>query len=381
MRVAMLSKALVVGTYQRKAEEIARETDIDLVAIVPPTWREPSSPLVLDRQYTEGYELVVSPIRFDGHFHLFHFAHLGHVLEMARPDLLHVDEEPYNLACFLAAREAARQRIPYLFFTWQNLDRSYPPPFSWLERYVYRHAAWAVAGSDTAANVLRAKGFRGPSSVIPQFGVDPELFAPDPESRQGAASRPFTIGYAGRLVREKGVDLLIEACAGLAADFRLVILGRGAEQRALEVRVGQVGLGDRVIWRGAVPSVQMADEYRQFDAVVLPSRSRPNWREQFGRVLVEAMACGVPVVGSTCGEVPAVIGDAGLLFPEGNADALRAALQQLIDKPGLAAELAERGRLRVLERFTHRRIAQQTAELYREIQRSRSDRVKSASIG
>jgi glycosyltransferase involved in cell wall biosynthesis len=107
--------------------------------------------------------------------------------------------------------------------------------------------------------------------------------------------------------------------------------------------------------------------YRQLDVLVLPSRTRPNWKEQFGRVLVEVMACGVVVIGSDSGEIPNVIGDAGLLFPEGQVDRLRAHLGRLLGEPALRAELARRGRERVLARYTQARVAAQTYQVYREI--------------
>jgi glycosyltransferase involved in cell wall biosynthesis len=105
---------------------------------------------------------------------------------------------------------------------------------------------------------------------------------------------------------------------------------------------------------------------RQLDVLVLPSISRPNWKEQFGRVLVEAMACGVPVVGSTCGEIPNVVGDAGLLFPEGDVAGLRDCLARLQADAELGARLAEAGRARVAERFTQQRIAAETVAVYRQ---------------
>ncbi len=105
----------------------------------------------------------------------------------------------------------------------------------------------------------------------------------------------------------------------------------------------------------------------ELDVLVLPSLTRPNWKEQFGRVLIEAMACGVPVIGSSSGEIPYVIGDAGLIAAEGNVAALRASLQRLAGDRALRTELAARGRRRVLERFTHEHVARQTMTVYREI--------------
>jgi glycosyltransferase involved in cell wall biosynthesis len=171
----------------------------------------------------------------------------------------------------------------------------------------------------------------------------------------------------GRLVEEKGVDLLLEALAGLEGMWRAYVLGSGPANGALQAQAQRLGLADRVSFDGWIPSAQMPAYYRQLDVLVLPSRTRPNWKEQFGRALVEAMACGVPVVGSDCGEIPNVIGDAGLIFPEGQVAALREHLAQLLHDLDLRADLARRGRERVLERYTQAQVAAQTYEVYRAV--------------
>ncbi|MBM2810679.1 MAG: putative glycosyltransferase [Chloroflexi bacterium] len=379
----MCSKALVVGSYQGKLEGIARQ-GVELVAIVPPSWRDRSYEMRLERLHLQGYKLVVSPIAFNGNFHFFFFPELGRLIDEHRPDVVHVDDEPYNLATFLGAWEARRRRIPSVFFTWQNLARRYPLPFAIMERYVYRAASWGIAGTDSAARVLRRKGYRGGVSVIPQFGVDTDEFAPlearepspslshsggrvtdDPRgSREG---RPFTIGFAGRVVPEKGLDLLLEACSGLKVDYRIIILGDGPARPDLEWQIAALGMTDRVRLEGAVASSTMPDRLRGMDVVVLPSRSRPNWTEQFGRLLIEAMACGIPIIGSTCGEIPGIVGDSGLIFPEGETAALRSAIEQLVGNPALRAELGSLGRSRALDRFTNERIAADTVNVYRTI--------------
>src|SRR5690606_30800199 len=115
---------------------------------------------------------------------------------------------------------------------------------------------------------------------------------------------------------------------------------------------------------GRAESTAMPAFYRSLDAVVLPSRTTPGWKEQFGRVLVEAMACRVPVVGSDSGEIPHVIGDAGLIFPEGDVAALAHHLRALMDDPSLRQRLGAAGRQRVLERFTMARVAAETVAVY-----------------
>jgi glycosyltransferase involved in cell wall biosynthesis len=368
MKILMASKALVVGAYRRKLEEIAHCPDVEIIAVVPPSWRGESHELHLEARHETGYQLVVSPIAVNGNFHLFFFPRLGQLLDEHHPDLVHVDEEPYNFATFLAAWQSARRGIPFLFFTWQNLVRRYPLPFAWMERYVYRTAAWGIAGTDAAAQVLRKKGFDGSVSVIPQFGVDPSVFVPRGTTNGvNPTGGPFTIGFAGRLVPEKGLAVLIDACARVRLDLQLVILGAGPGLGEIQAQARTCGIADRVRTLGAVPSADMPQRLREMDVLVLPSLSRPNWTEQFGRALIEGMAVGIPVIGSSSGEIPSVIGDAGLIFPEGDAGALAGQLERLATDPKLRAELGQRGRQRVIDRFTHERVASDTVQVYRQV--------------
>lgn len=363
MRVLMVSKACLVGIYQRKLEEIARHDDVELAVVVPPHWRDERGVTPLERAHTEGYELIVEPIALNGSFHFHFYPRLGRHIRAFRPDVVHLDEEPYNLATFHGMVLARQAGCRTLWFSWQNLLRRYPLPFSLLERYCLRHADAAIVGNHTAAQVWQDKGYSGPLAVIPQFGVDPQAFAP-PTRRE--AQPGFMVGFAGRLVEEKGVDLLLAAAAGLE-EVRVEMLASGPLRARLEAQARRLGMTDRVTFRGTLPSTRMPEFYHRLDALVLPSRSRPNWVEQFGRVLVEAMACGVPVIGSDCGEIPHVIGDAGLVFPEGDVDALRGHLARLMADPDLRADLTRQGRERVLAHYTQARVAAQTVAVYREM--------------
>jgi len=365
MRILMISKACLTGIYQRKLEEIAHFPDVELMVVVPPSWRDGSRSIRLERAHTAGYELIVEPIALNGSFHLHFYPRLGRRLRAFAPDIVHVDEEPYNLATFHALRLAKRAGARVLWFTWQNLKRHYPLPFRLIERYNLSHADYGIAGSQGAAAVWREKGYTGPLAVIPQFGVDPDIFTPRCGERD--LSRGFLIGYAGRLVPEKGVDLLLEAVAEMDGVWRLAIVGTGPERDRLETLTRRLGLADRVFFERWLPSSRLPAFYQELDVLVLPSRSRPNWIEQFGRVLIEAMACGIPVVGSDCGEIPNVVNDAGLIFPEGDTGALQECLVRLMRDPDLWAGLAKCGRERVLAHFTQAQIAAQTVAVYREM--------------
>ncbi len=373
----MLSKAVVVAAYQRKLEELARLPGVELVALAPPGWRDSRGETRLERAYTAGYDLVTIPIALNGHFHTHFYPQLGRALAAARPDLIHVDEEPYNLATWQALRWAARHGRPALFFTWQNLQRRYPPPFGWIEQYSYRHSAHALAGNQEARQVLLAKGYPGPVTVIPQFGIDPQLFdrASQPPLAPRSPQHSLSIGYAGGLVPEKGIDTLLHALAhcqqrqkaAQQQPFRLLLAGGGPQQADLERLAAQLDLGQHVVFLGRVGSTSMPAFFASIDVLAVPSRTTAAWKEQFGRVIVEAMACQTPVVGSDSGEIPQVIGDAGLIFPENDAQALAGHLLRLASNPAERNELGRRGRARVLAHFTHARIAAATYQVYQQI--------------
>jgi len=145
---------------------------------------------------------------------------------------------------------------------------------------------------------------------------------------------------------------------------RAVFIGNGPMKTALSEQAARLGVTERVLFKTGVPTSQVPHEMEQWDVHVLPSLSRPNWIEQFGRTLAEAMACEIPVIGSSSGEIPHVIGNAGLIFKEGDAHELSACVQKLLDDPFLHAELAQRGRKRVLENYSQAQIARQTYEVY-----------------
>jgi glycosyltransferase involved in cell wall biosynthesis len=361
----MLSKACLVGSYQTKLEAIARHDDIDLTVIVPPVWYDPSGPVTLERAYTNGYRLLVDPIRFNGQFHTYYFPRLKRRLMAICPDVVHIDEEPYNLATWLALRQAGRVNAKTLFFSWQNLRRSYPFPFNLLEKQVLANIDYAIMGNQAAAEVWRQKGYRGPAQVIPQFGVDETIFQPPAQRDRG---RGFVIGSANRrLVPEKGVDLLLRAAARLPGVWRLHIAGDGPERPFLEQLARQLGIKERVQFDGVITSAQMPGYLQQLDVLALTSRTLTNWKEQFGRILIEAMACEVAVVGSDSGEIPHVIGQAGLIFPEGDEAALHQHLLTLMQSETVRDELGRNGRNRVLTHYTQSQIADQTVAVYREV--------------
>lgn len=365
MRVLYISKALVVAAHRDKLRALRRAVEVE--AIIPETWGDDEvEPGPADIPVTRRR------VRWSGRDNLHYYPGLGQAVRDARPDLVHIDEEPYRRVTAQAARICQGRGIPSLFFAGQNLSKRLPPPFGLLRRRVYRRVSAGIAGTEAAAAMLRETGFDKSLAVIPQFGVDPERFRPDVElraaMREKVAVEPsqFVVVYAGHLEERKGVFVLLDAVAGLS-DVRLLLVGAGSARDRILQRAAALGFTGRLRIVGWVPSEEMPRWFNLADVTVLPSLSTPSWVAQSGRVLIESMACGVPVIGSTSGEIPRVVGDAGVVVPEGDARALASAIEHLHHTPTQRAALGQRGRRRATTRFTHAVIADQTVDFYRRI--------------
>lgn len=365
MKVCVISHSAVVDAYREKFHALAAEPGVELHLALPAGWPEGNRWVAAPAPGEEqGVHLSVFPVRWAGKVGGFFMPGLSAWLRRLRPDILHLEEEPYALVGWQAARSLPRAQCPVVFFTWENILRKYKFPLNLIDRWMFKRAAWALAGNHEAQTVLRRRGFDGKIAVLPQYGVNPETFTPaeKPDKRE-----LFTLGYLGRLQVEKGLSTLLAAAAQLTFPFQLIFTGQGNYAETLRAQVARLALQDRVIFRPAVPHADMPAAYRALDVLVLPSETRADWKEQFGRVLTEAMACGVPVVGSNSGEIPHVIGEAGLVFPEGDAGALAAHLTRLHVSAELRRTLSERGRARVLAQFTTAQVARQTLDVYRQM--------------
>ena len=204
------------------------------------------------------------------------------------------------------------------------------------------------------------------------MGVDPERFRPDPVARAlvrerlSIAEGTVVLGYVGRLVPEKGVDLFLAAAAGISG-VAVIVVGGGPDEDRLRRLSVELGITDRTHLVGSVPSTSVSEWLAALDVLVLPSLTTRGWSEQFGRVLVEAMACGVAVVGSDSGEIPSVIGDAGVVVEEGSAVGLQNALEMLLGNEYERRRLGEAGRVQALRSFTQDAVVGATLGFYEEV--------------
>jgi glycosyltransferase involved in cell wall biosynthesis len=365
MKVLLASHAYTAPGGQHKLHSLSAAAKMRLTVITPMRWRDVLFTVSPQNKNTPSYRHLTLPTHFDGKVNRFFYrANLSKLLRDIAPDILHIEQEPHSLVAAQFAWAKPRHARGVIF-TWENIDQPIHPIQRLIRKFVLSKMDFVIGGNDEATQVMKRAGWRGATAVIPQLGV--EIFEQNKIAQLRRQRRAewnlgndiFVVGYIGRLIEEKGLLDLVAAISQLEGSH-FVALGEGRLKQQLQSNTQTMVLS-------AVPHDDVPSILSAMDVLVLPSRTTPRWKEQFGHVLIEAMACGVPVIGSDSGAISEVIGEAGLVFPEGDVEALRAGLIRLRDNVSLRNKFGELGLRRVQEKYTHARIAQQTLDVYRHL--------------
>ncbi|MEK6591044.1 MAG: glycosyltransferase [Nitrospinota bacterium] len=406
MKIIFTWHAAVEPEYRKLFREMANKGH-ELLVICPKGWTEGgrlqrvdslnkacSDPAHnLSAGESNGYRLITLSVIFQDRIKGFFYPeiyNLYKVFSKFKPDIVHIFEEPYSLACFemVSFVRIASLSSKIVVQSFENMIINQRFPFSLFERFILNNTDLLITVPKEGESVWRNKGYSGTIRQIP-VGLDENLFKKHVVSKAKALSEEkgnltegsfqdfdslnkkgkVRIAYIGRLTMEKGISLLITAVSNLLKkplDCELLIIGSG-EKWILKDLAIELGVADNTIFLDAVPNHYLPLIYSKIDILVLPSLTTTGWKEQFGRVLIEAMACGVTVVGSSSGEIPEIIGDAGLIFEKGNISALSKILEKLILDSDLRKKLGMMGRERVLQNFTWGSIAERLCNVYKEI--------------
>lgn len=385
MRILVASHTYIVDLNREKYRKLAQiEPNLEVTLVVPRRWQPGGiqNKIIETQPLQEGSFRVIPISNFSQNNQglLTFGTDLIQLLRQFKPNIIQVEQGSKSLAYAqsIALNQWLGLKAKNVFFTWWNLPYDLKFPISWLEAYNLRHTDGIVAGNQDGADILRDRGYRGPITVMPQLGVEETLFKPAPvidlRREFSLLAQDFVVGFVGRFVEEKGLLTLSKALEKLSdRPWKWLLLGRGELRSQLEHWADATGFQDRMIFIESVPHDRVQDYINLLDVLVLPSETTTQfrtltsvgWKEQFGHVLIEAMACRVPVIGSDSGEIPHVIADAGLVFPEGNVEALKNCLVQLIDNRQRAEELGQRGLDRAVSEYTNTALATKLLDFYK----------------
>jgi glycosyltransferase involved in cell wall biosynthesis len=384
MKILVVSHACCTALNQSFYADLEAETGCRVSLVIPSRWSnqygitDPSarcSGLQGDIKRIN----VFRPGNIPSHFYRTWFIAL---LLQQKPDAIYVHQEPYGLSTFqVCMANYLTGKRPIGFYAAQNILKTYPPPIRQMEKWVFQQSRFALPVTQSALDLLRVKGYQHVAKVLP-LAIDAGMYHPSPEWRTrqreqlGISPDRFVLGYVGRFVEEKGLDQLLLALDQInQVPWELLLIGSGPFEAALREQVGRMrDSNGRVHFIGYVPHDETPRWLSSLDVLVLPSQTRKNWKEQFGRVLLEAMACGTPVVGSSSGEIPNVINatGGGLIFPEHDTHVLAENLTLLAGSPGLRRNLIDRGLRYVAELYDQRHLVRRFASVIEEVLSARS---------
>lgn len=373
LRILTIGHSYCVAMNRALVREVAADPDFDVTVAAPSFFYGDLRPITLEPEPPRSpLRMVPLNTRFSRHIHVFTYEGraLKALIRENQFDLVHAWEEPYVLAGYQIARALCGSPARFCFRTAQSYVKRYPPPFGYFERSVLARAQGWIAGASLVFEAMVKKGFPKETGRILNLAVDLSQFQPLSPAARAEVLRelglePPVIGFVGRLTKAKGLDVLMEAIEkiGPSRKWSLLLLGSGEYQDKIQAWAGQHGWLKQV----KVMLAKHSDVPRYLgcmDLLVAPSQTMKNWREQFGRMIIEAFACGVPVIGSDSGEIPYVIGDAGKVVAEADAAAWARAIIQLLDSEAEREGLKSRGLARAV-RYSAAPIAQQYREYYR----------------
>jgi glycosyltransferase involved in cell wall biosynthesis len=388
LRVLFISHAYVVGVNQGKLKAIAQTGKAVVGLLAPSNWKALEWNRLIPLETPDAdIKTYSAPVLFPGKVGAYVFTpwKLWQVLKDFKPDVVQVELEVFSLGALELAIFCRILGKPLVIFGWENLDRRLSWLRRWVRKFVMATAKLIIAGNRDGEVLLRQWGYSGLIEVMPQIGVDAQLFAASTRFSRTGSKHEFHIGYLGRLAYQKGVDIILTALRQLrdsrGLNCRLIICGSGAEEEALRQEAEKLQINDLITWKGGVSHHQAPEAISQFDVLVLPSRTTSTWKEQFGHVLIEAMAMGVPVVGSDSGDIPNVIGRDDLVFPEEDAAGLAAILERMIKDPEWCQEAGKYGMERVYQNYTHEKIATRSLDLWNRVLTSKNQQHLTPSEG
>lgn len=387
MRILVASHTYIVDLNCEKLRALAKlEPGIEVTVVVPKKWKPGGvQNRIVETEYRDEGAFKIVPISnfSQNHQGLLTFgADLIGLLQKFRPQIIHVEQGSRGLAYtqMIILNQLLGLKAKNVFFTWWNLPYHLKLPIALLEKFNLNCSHGIISGNQDGAEILRQRGYKGTIKVLPQLGVDETLFTPHPQpelaAKLGISKNDFVVGFVGRFVPEKGLLTLLQALINIQdKSWKLLLLGRGdLHDELLKIAV-ENNIQDRVIIVESVPHHEVASYINLMNTLVLPSETTYKfktltalgWKEQFGHVLIEAMACKVPVIGSDSGEIPHVIGDDGLIFSEGDDRDLSNCLSQLIENPDLVHDLGERGYRKAMVNYTNKAVAKQQLEFYQQL--------------
>lgn len=374
IRILSIGHSHIIAVNRSVFRELANDPEFAVTIAAPNKFKGDLRPLSLEPEPAESkLKLIGIDAVRTGSIHLFNYdqGQLDELMQEQKYDVVHIWAEPFSMSCF-QVMNACRQDTKVCFYTFQNINKEYPFPLDEIERDVVRRATrWIGAGKLIYQTMLERNYHINTGCIIP-LAVDTSVFRPNSPAKNSDLIKKLklkqpVIGFLGRLTEEKGIDVLLSALDLIdpSLDWSVLFIGSGEYRAGILNWARERGRASRVkvklLAHSEVPNYLAA-----MHVLVAPSQTRKHWKEQFGRMLIEAFACGVPVIGSDSAEIPYVVGDAGQIISETDVKGWASAIELLLIDESLRLEYIRKGFMRG-ESFSSKAVARQLGDLFKEM--------------
>jgi glycosyltransferase involved in cell wall biosynthesis len=367
----------------RVFEEMAKYTD---VKIIVPVRQNPKLALRL----MENNVIVI-----DGGFFIPHtkIPFAGGILTSYMPktvsiikkikgniDILYTMMEPFGLITATDAFFSKKYGIKHAFFTWENIDHKFFGLKKILSSYSYeklfaaslKYSDGIIAGNKEAVSIMKSRGFNKKIEILPQTGVDTDLFNPKvyPKYKEKFnLMDKIVVLFAGNVTYEKGLSFLVNSIPDVIKvnkNVHFLICGDGSMKMDLIKYTESKGLEKHVTFMNRVKYDEMPYVHASADIFVYPSIPTHFWKEQFGFSIVEAMSTEKPVVVTNAGAMPEIVENnkTGFIVEPKNSKALSEAILELANKKKLRVKFGKKGRMVVEKKYSVEVVAKKTFEFF-----------------
>lgn len=277
MKLMVISHSLVHERQQWFFKKVAELTDLEVIAVGPRFWRTMS----IQDYVSPKYSIYGLPANNEGDIVLYTLSGLDGLIERFKPDLIYCQAEAWSMQAHAAARIAALREIPFAIFLWENIKR-----FEDINLEALKYANRIVCGNTEAINLLPDE-LKNKAIWFPQVGVETSIFKPNPK-----IEKKYDVVYSGRMVSEKGVEIIKAGCNAL---------------------------GLRINFISGIPYSKLPDLLNEGMIFASLPVTTPLWKEQSGSyAIMEAMACGLPVITTRCGAIPEYLNNMVIYCQESN---------------------------------------------------------------
>ena len=389
IKVLIIASAAATYDHQSHFTHLAKYKDLDINILISPYWTANNKLFYkkedliyaerFDYNNKSGYNLIKKTPLFVGKsYHI--YLGLWKLLFKLKPDIIDVIFEPWNwvLTQVILWKNLFSKKTKITFYSHENIYKTYSNrllynlvQYGLIEKYNIKNVNGCVGATNQILGVMKKKGIRC-KTIVNGDEIDPTIFKKKNVSRlkKKLNLNTFTIGYSGRLIESKGIMTLIEAAGKIKKeDFKILICGWGEQDYIQKIidKAKHLEIYNKIVLIQKKLGRKMVDYYNAMDVIVVPSLTTRYWKEQFGRVNIEAMACGTPVIGSNSGGILEVVNDAGLIFKESNSEDLKENLLKVMKNKKLLNELSKKSIKRVLNNFTAEKKAEKTYKFYQEL--------------